>query len=119
VRALWNPTKGRIHPVGQIYLMGVGYVQLDKGAMLLEPDRGTEHVRLVRYVRSGVTVTVLEPNWGSDKFNVSNMSNFGSDVFDQEPVPQFQNLMEISYQVLEPDGIIQPGQICPTRQRRR
>jgi hypothetical protein len=26
VRALWNPTKGWIHPVGQIYPMGVGYV---------------------------------------------------------------------------------------------
>jgi hypothetical protein len=39
---------------------------------------------------------VLDPDPGPNKSDTSNMSEMGSDISDQEAVPWFWNLMEIS-----------------------
>jgi hypothetical protein len=94
---------------GQI--RAVGYVDLDSLPRFWNPT-GTRHIRLVRYIRHGVgyvrlgqIVTILEPDSGSDKSDTLDMSDLGSDISDQEPVPWLWNTMEISDLV----GYIRPN----------
>jgi hypothetical protein len=112
---------GRIYPIGLGYIclwMGATLLDPNEDRIYLtrglicptwivchgsKTRQGTGHVQLVRhilfgvkYVRPCLTVMVLEPDPGPNKSDTSNMSEMGSDISDQEAVPWFWNLMEIS-----------------------
>jgi hypothetical protein len=138
VRALWNPTKGWIHPVGQIYPMGVGYVWQDLVATLLELMK-TRHVRLVGYIRRGSDMSdrawplwYWNPTWALICL-VHQICPTEPDCRGTGSRPGLWYVWCIRYvwpgvgyirsgtnaKVLEPDGNIRPGQICSIRHRWR